>query len=207
MTMVGARRVTLGDVATASGVSPATVSFVLNDDPHQTISPTTSERVRQAAGDLGYVPHGMALRRLSRIVVLNVGWGLEGNYTRSYIRGLDDELAAHDHVLLVRHGHGAPRSTQRFLDTIAPRAELRIAAHLTGHEPGAAGDWRAGFAANAALHMRHLAAGHTHLAMALPDQDSPLLEVRPHRPRAIRPDAGGRPAHPMRPDVDYAARR
>ncbi|PBD01672.1 LacI family transcriptional regulator [Streptomyces sp. Ag82_O1-15] len=180
--MAGARRVTLSDVAAASGVSRATVSFVLNDDPNQTISPATQERVRQAARDLGYVPHGIAraLREgSSRIVVLDIDWGLEGNYSRSYIRGLDDELAAHDHVLLVRHGHGAPHSTQQVLDTIAPRAVLRFAAHLTGHEPGAAGDWRAGFAANAALQIRHLAdRGHTHVAMALPDHDSPLLEVR-----------------------------
>ncbi|MGH1556434.1 LacI family DNA-binding transcriptional regulator [Streptomyces sp. L7] len=35
------RRVTLNDVAAASGVSRATVSFVLNDDPHQTISAAT----------------------------------------------------------------------------------------------------------------------------------------------------------------------
>ncbi|MFF7923178.1 LacI family DNA-binding transcriptional regulator [Streptomyces mirabilis] len=34
--MAGARRVTLSDVATASGVSRATVSFVLNDDPNRT---------------------------------------------------------------------------------------------------------------------------------------------------------------------------
>ena len=32
------KRVTLNDVAAASGVSRATVSFVLNDDPKQTIS-------------------------------------------------------------------------------------------------------------------------------------------------------------------------
>ncbi|MFJ1608725.1 LacI family DNA-binding transcriptional regulator [Streptomyces sp. NPDC088253] len=37
---------TLNDVAAASGVSRATVSSVLNDDPNQTISPATRERVR-----------------------------------------------------------------------------------------------------------------------------------------------------------------
>ncbi|WP_405886045.1 MULTISPECIES: LacI family DNA-binding transcriptional regulator [unclassified Streptomyces] len=47
-----ARRVTLSDVAAASGVSRATVSFVLNDDPNQTISAATRERVRRAARDL-----------------------------------------------------------------------------------------------------------------------------------------------------------
>src|SRR5882757_7693884 len=138
MVMGGSRRVTLNDVAAASGVSRATVSFVLNDDPNQTISAATRERVKEAARDLGYVPHGIAraLREgSSRIVVLNIDWGLEGNYSRSYVRGLDDELAAHDHVLLVRHGHSAPQSTQQVLDTIAPRAVLRFAeTYFNGQE-------------------------------------------------------------------------
>ena len=180
--MGGSQRVTLKDVAAASGVSRATVSFVLNDDPHQTISATTRERVRQAARDLGYVPHGIAraLREgSSRIVVLNIDLQLEGNYSRSYIRGLDNELAAHDHVLLVRHGHSAPRSTQQILDTIAPRAVLRFAQpYLSGHQPTAE-DWKSGFAGHAALQIRYLAdRGHTHIAMALPDEESPLTEVR-----------------------------
>ena len=45
--------------------------------------------------------------------MLNVDAGMEGNYSRSYIRGLDEELAAHDHVLLVRHGHAAPSRPSR----------------------------------------------------------------------------------------------
>lgn len=34
---------------------------------------------------------------------------------RSYVRGLDEELAEHDHVLRVRHGHSAPQATQKIL--------------------------------------------------------------------------------------------
>jgi len=53
-------RVTITDVAAASGVSRATVSFVLRDSPGQTISAATRERVRRTARDLGYVPHAIA---------------------------------------------------------------------------------------------------------------------------------------------------
>jgi hypothetical protein len=44
-----ARRVTLRDVAEASGVSQSTVSFVLNEVPNQTISEPTRGRVQTAA--------------------------------------------------------------------------------------------------------------------------------------------------------------
>ncbi|MGW2288800.1 LacI family DNA-binding transcriptional regulator [Streptomyces phaeochromogenes] len=182
--MGGSERVTLKDVAAASGVSRATVSFVLNDDPNQTISATTRERVRQAARDLGYVPHGVAraLREgASRVVVLNIDWGLEGNYSRSYVRGLDDELAAHDHILLVRHGHHTPPETQRVLDAIRPRAVIRFAEpYLTGHDlEDRGGGWKDGLAAHSALQIRHLAErGHQHIALALPEGENPVAGAR-----------------------------
>ncbi|MFF3371414.1 LacI family DNA-binding transcriptional regulator [Streptomyces sp. NPDC002680] len=175
-------RVTLTDVAKASGVSRATVSFVLNDDPRQTISAATRERVMGAAQELGYVPHGIAraLREgSSRIVVLNVDWGMEGNFSRSYVRGLDEELAEHDHILLVRHGHSIPEATQKVLDTIVPRAVLRLGeVYMQGAEPPEQ-DWENGFAANAAMQIGYLAErGHTRIAMAMPDHEFPLTEAR-----------------------------
>ncbi|MGW2048242.1 LacI family DNA-binding transcriptional regulator [Streptomyces sp. NPDC001858] len=175
-------RVTLSDVAEAAGVSRATVSFVLNDDPRQTISAATRERVTEAAQDLGYVAHGIAraLREgSSRIVVLNVDRGMEGNFSRSYVRGLDEELAEHDHILLVRHGHAIPEATQKVLDTIVPRAVLRLGeVYLAGHAPDEQ-DWENGFAANAALQIGYLAEqGHARIAMALPDHEFPLTAAR-----------------------------
>jgi DNA-binding LacI/PurR family transcriptional regulator len=178
------KRVTLNDVAAASGVSRATVSFVLNDDPKQTISGATRDRVRQAARDLGYVPHGLAraLREgTSRIVVFNLDRGLEGNYCRSYLQGLDEELAAHDHALFVRHLTAGGRSEQQVLDAIAPRAVLTFAeAYLAGRElDDQGGGWDDGMAAHVALQIGHLAdRGHTDIAMALPETDSPLVRVR-----------------------------
>lgn len=50
----GRQRITISDVAREAGVSRATVGFVLSNDPHQTISPATQEKVRQAAQRLGY---------------------------------------------------------------------------------------------------------------------------------------------------------
>jgi DNA-binding LacI/PurR family transcriptional regulator len=50
------RRVTSEDVARASGVSRATVSYVLNNDPRQSIPLETRERVLKIARELGYRP-------------------------------------------------------------------------------------------------------------------------------------------------------
>lgn len=59
------RRPTLADVASATGVSTAPVSYVLNGKPGQSIPEHTRERVRAAAAELGYVRSGAA-RALAR---------------------------------------------------------------------------------------------------------------------------------------------
>jgi DNA-binding LacI/PurR family transcriptional regulator len=177
------RRVTLRDVAEASGVSQSTVSFVLNEVPNQTISEATRERVRTAARELGYVPHGIAralMEGTSRIVVLNIDRAQEGHYSENFIRGLDKELALYGFILLVRHGHPAASDTQQITDAISPRAVLRFGeTYLAGNElDDSGGGWKNGMAAHVLLQIRYLAErGHTNLALALPESE-PLSDVR-----------------------------
>lgn len=177
------RRVTLRDVAEASGVSQSTVSFVLNEVPNQTISAGTRERVRTAARDLGYVPHGIAralMEGSSRIVVLNIERDREGNYSRNFIRGLDKELALYGFALLVRHGHSSKADAEQIANVIAPRAVLRFGeVYLTGHElEDSGGGWKNGMAAHVLLQFRYLAErGHVRIALALPEGE-PLAGVR-----------------------------
>ena len=177
------RRVTLRDVAEASGVSQSTVSFVLNEVPNQTISEATRTRVQTAARDLGYVPHGIAralMEGSSRIVVLNIERNREGNYSRNFIRGLDKELALYGFALLVRHGHPSQTDADHIANVIAPRAVLNFGeAYLTGHElEDAGGGWKNGMAAHVLLQFRYLSErGHSHIALALPEGE-PLAEVR-----------------------------
>jgi len=207
---MSAKRVTLRDVAAASGVSRATASLVLRDAPDMPISPATRERVRQAARDLGYVPHGIAraLREgSSRIVVLSVDTGFDGHYARSFARGLDDELARHGHVLLVRHGHCAPGATQQILDAIAPRAVLRLAENYLrpGHEFDDGG-WNGGLAGNSAVQLRYLAGrGHARIALAFPDSDPPLGPVRMSFARQTADSLGIPPPEPLVIPRDRAA--
>lgn len=70
----GVRRPTIRDVAKLSGVSVATVSYVLNGKESQSISEETKLRVAAAVSELGYVrnPVGTALRRGHSNVVLVV---------------------------------------------------------------------------------------------------------------------------------------
>ena len=176
------KRVTLRDVAAAAGVSRATAGFVLSDAPGISISATTRQRVRETAQGLGYAPHSIAraLREgSSRIIVLSIDSGYEGNYLRTFTEGLDEELAAHDYVLLVRHGHSAPGSQQRLIEAISPRAVLRMPDYLaSGHEFDDGG-WYGGLAGNVEVQLRYLAGrGHSGIAVAIPDGDPPLGPVR-----------------------------
>ncbi len=69
------RRVKAADVAREAEVSTATVSYVLNKTPGQTISETTAQRVREAARRLGYVgnPAAQTLARgKSNFVLLDM---------------------------------------------------------------------------------------------------------------------------------------
>ena len=54
------RRPTSADVARLASVSRATVSYVLNNTPHQSIPEATRRRVLAAAADLGYTPSAAA---------------------------------------------------------------------------------------------------------------------------------------------------
>lgn len=51
------KRVSIKDVAREAGVSASTVSYVLNRNPSETISAETTQRVREAAQRLSYVPN------------------------------------------------------------------------------------------------------------------------------------------------------
>lgn len=185
------------DVAAASGVSPATVGFVLNNTPTQTISAPTRERVLRAAKDLGYVPDGIARAMRegsSRIVVLNIDASLEGNYSRSFIGGLDAELAAREHLLVVKHGHPTPESTLQLTHTVSPRAVIDFASNYSSGRELADGGWTDGLAAHTAIQVGHLLErGHEHLAMALPEDPTGFARVREEFARQAVARAGGPP--------------
>ena len=62
------KRTTLKDVAQEAGVTAATVSYVINNTPGQSIRPETRKRVHQAARRLNYMPNAHARTLRSRNV-------------------------------------------------------------------------------------------------------------------------------------------
>lgn len=174
---MGDRRATLKDVAAASGVSPTTVSFVLNRTAGQSISAATRERVETAARELGYTPHGLAraLREgTSRVVLLSADLASGGGSLRGFVRGLREELDTHGYGLVVQADEsaraGAEEELSRSLAGLRPHAVLDLTGPYAEEDSEADGGWVDGLAAHSLLQLEHLAEqGHEHIALARPE--------------------------------------
>jgi DNA-binding LacI/PurR family transcriptional regulator len=110
-----ANRVTAADIARSLGLSRATVGFVLNNTPGQTISEATTRRVLDEAKRLGYRPHSAA-RALasgrSHIALLVLpDWPLDYSMqTHLDEASLELDRAGYSLVTMTPHpdGHAAP---------------------------------------------------------------------------------------------------
>lgn len=210
-TRSGAGRVRIRDVAAAAGVSTATVSYVLNDTPGQSITDATRTRVRQVASELGYVPHGVA-RTLragrSRIVLLNTGSLVAGNSLDSFVAGMSEELRAHDHVLLVTTHPGG--IDEAVLAAVSPRAVLDLTRVATGTEDddpisGVTQGYHVGMSFHTLTQLRHLVErGHRRIAFAVPaDGTGTLGRTRVAHAERAATELGLPPVEDVRIPVDH----
>lgn len=94
-------RATIADVARAAGVSPATVSRVLNASTP--VSGELAERVRAAAATTGYQPFGpaRALRLRHTPVWSVIVADIENPFFTSVLRGVEDVAREHGHRVLL----------------------------------------------------------------------------------------------------------
>lgn len=160
---------TMKDVAKAAQVSVATVSFVLNQTPGQSLRPGTIDRVKAAADALGYTPNRIAraLREgTSRLVLLRAG-RLRGGGLTSLIGGLQDELAHYGHSLIVTY---SDTDDDDLLTALAPRRVLDL---RQPRQPGFAvagdGGWETQMVRHTATQLGYLVArGHRHIGFAYP---------------------------------------
>src|SRR5829696_8157873 len=105
--VVSRKRVTIKDVAAATGLSPAAVSYAMRGV--QT-SPETQERVRQAAEELGYtgnaVARALARGRTGLVGVLS--GSLHDLSEQRFIEVLSHQLGRHDLHMVVVDARGEP---------------------------------------------------------------------------------------------------
>jgi LacI family transcriptional regulator len=103
----GAKRVTIREVATAAGVSPAAVSYALRG---MQVSEETQERVRKVATELGYEAHpiarALASGRTGLIGIL--GPSLEDLWQQRLVAQAGRALLAQDRFALILDAGGDP---------------------------------------------------------------------------------------------------
>ncbi|GAA1755733.1 LacI family DNA-binding transcriptional regulator [Streptomonospora arabica] len=100
--------VTIRDVARAAGVSPATVSRVMNN--RETVAPDLARRVQQTAASLGYRPSAVAqglARGRTGLVAITVP-DLGNPMFQSVLRGLSRAAGRDGYRLLVTDSHELP---------------------------------------------------------------------------------------------------
>jgi LacI family transcriptional regulator len=97
------KRVSLKDIARLAGVSPSTVSFVLNGKAKQMrISNTLAEKIIQVARKEGYHPNQVAVSlRTGKSHMLGlIVESMSGNFFASFARVIEEEAAMHGYKVV-----------------------------------------------------------------------------------------------------------
>lgn len=84
-------KITIRDVAKAAGVSPASVSLVLNNKPSR-ISEKTKQRIFETAGELGYLTESMHTQNTARHSSNTIGVivpGIRNIFSLGYLLGIE----------------------------------------------------------------------------------------------------------------------
>ncbi len=127
MARTGDRRPTSTDVAREAGLSRATVGYVLNDVPHQSIPEPTRQRVLAAAAKLGYRPSAAArsLRtgRSDLVLGLLPDW-TPGPTVDALLRELSIQLEARGLTFVSHQRTAGSRPLAELWKAISPAAVL-----------------------------------------------------------------------------------
>lgn len=117
--------VTLRMLAEHLGLSPASVSLVLNQAPGaQAIPPATQERIRAAARELGYRPNTLAQslrRQRSQTIGVLVSDMREG-YATLVLDGVEERLLQEGYLYFVASHHHRPDLLERYPRLLLDRA-------------------------------------------------------------------------------------
>ncbi len=115
----------LKDVAAHLGLSPTTVSLVMNRSPAaRSIPPDTQDRVRAAAAELGYRPNFIArsLRRQRTFAVGVLLPEISEGYAAGVLGGIEDQLLQEGYFYLVAGHHSKPDLFDDYLQLLTERS-------------------------------------------------------------------------------------
>lgn len=112
-------QVTIRDVAQAAGVSPATVSRVLNTS--DAVSPDLKDRVLAAVKQLGYHPNAQArnLRRRATMVIGVIISDITNPFFTSMVRGVEDAANAAGYSVVLANADEDLDKERRYLEVAA----------------------------------------------------------------------------------------
>lgn len=116
--------VTMRDVATQSGFSPATVSIVLNNAPlARYIAPATKKRIEDVARKLGYRPNAMArfLRSKRSQSVGVMFFDVTDPFCTLIMRGIENGLYQASYVPIFADAHNQRNRFERYLEMLLER--------------------------------------------------------------------------------------
>jgi LacI family transcriptional regulator len=122
------------DVAERAGVSPATVSRVLNDA--STVGPEYRERVLRAIDEVGYRPNRLAsnLRRQKAEIIGVVVSDIENPHFTQMVRAVEDAAFRKGYRVLLCNTDEAPQKQKAYLEMLA--AERVMGVVISPSDPG-----------------------------------------------------------------------
>ena len=126
--------VTRDDVAKLAGVSPATVSYVVNNGPRP-VSPETRQRVLWAIEQLNYTPSAIA-RSLKTSQTHTIGLIISdilNPFLASIVKSTEDLLLARDYGLIVVNSDESPERELCWLRMLLRRRMDGLIVFPTGH--------------------------------------------------------------------------
>ncbi|MGQ3384149.1 LacI family DNA-binding transcriptional regulator [Glutamicibacter sp. TV12E] len=119
-----AKRVTLADVAEASGMSKAAVSMILNNKPGSRLSAEATERVRGVAKKLGYRPNAAA-QSLRSGKTRTLGFISDQvtvtRFASEMITGILRAAESREHTVLIAETFGKPEQMAEAIKQMAHR--------------------------------------------------------------------------------------
>ena len=112
-------KITIKDIASAAGVSPATVSLVLNNRPSR-IAEETRERIKKTAEELGYAPNSAAvLLKTNRSYTLGLLIPeIRNDYYAKYAKGMEEACQSKGWTTFLCTTNNNPLKERQYIETL-----------------------------------------------------------------------------------------